>query len=108
MPGDQACDYMVMTGLLSVNAASNPEAAVEFQFATSQFSRAPGSKSVQSQGISIAVSGSANADGNGTPGFTAYLNKGDMLVMIRLYSKTYTYNGDSALALLQAIATRLP
>ncbi len=108
MPGDQACDFMVMTGLLSVNAATNPEAAAEFQLATAQFVKAPGAKSVQYQGVSIAVYGSDNADGNGTPGFTAYLNKGDLLVMIRLYSKTYTYNPDKAMALLQTIGGRLP
>ncbi len=97
-----------MTGLLSVDTASNPQAAAEFQMASSSFKQNPGYKSAQSHGVSVAVTGSANADGNGTPGFTAFLNKGDIFVTIRLYSKTYTYNPDKAVALLETIGGRIP
>ncbi len=107
-PGDNGCDFLVMTGLLSVNAASNPQAAAEFQMASSSFKQNPGYKSVQFQGVSLAVVGSANADGNGTPGFTAFLNKGDTFVTIRLYSKSYTYNSDKAVAMLETIGGRIP
>ncbi len=107
-PGDNGCDFQVMTGLLSVNAASNPQAAAEFQMASSSFKQNAGYKSAQLHGVSLAVVGSANADGNGTPGFTAFLNRGDILVTIRLYSKTYTYSPDKAVALLETIGGRIP
>ncbi len=107
-PGDKACDFMLDTGLLSVNAASNPYAAAEFQMATGQFNQKQGYKSLQSQGVSVAVYGGDNVDGNGTPGFTAFMNKDNLLVQIKLYSKTYTYNPDKAMTLLKSIADRLP
>ncbi len=106
--GDSACDFSIDTGLLSIDAANNPQASAEFQIATSQIKNTMGTKRATSQGISIDVYGGNNADGNGTPGFTGFINKGDILVIVKLYSKTYLYNGDQAVALLQTMGERLP
>lgn len=106
-PNDRSCEYRVDTGLLTIDVQTNPQAAIEFLLATSHLNQSQGYKSIKDQGVSIAVYGSNNADGNGTPGFVAYLNNGDILVMIRIYSKTYTYNSDKALALLENVGEQL-